>query len=58
MEIFSFRFFILFLNVFMIGAIQIAEMIGKSTEPWPTLTLVLKDKEEKPFQVYVIEHCE
>ena len=31
--IFSFKFFTLFLNVFMIGAMYIAEMIGESAEP-------------------------
>ena len=53
--IFSFKFFTLFLNVFMIGAMYIAEMIGESAEPWSTPTLVLKDGEEKLFHVYVVE---
>ena len=47
--IFSLRFFILFLKVFMIGARYIAERIEKRAEPWPTLMLLLKAGKEKLF---------
>jgi len=50
--------FILFLNVLIIGARYIVEMIGDRAEPWPTPTLVLNNREEKPFQVYVIDQFE
>jgi len=56
--IFSFRLFILFLNVLIIGTKYIVEIMGDRTEPWSTPTLVLMDGEEKPFQVYVIEKFE
>jgi len=56
--IFSFRLFILFLNVLIIGAKYIAEMMGDRAEPWPTPTLVLNDGEKKPFQVYIVEQFE
>jgi len=48
-RIFSIRFHILFLKVFMIGAKYIAERIEERAEPWPTPTLVLNAKEEKLF---------
>jgi len=47
--IFSFKFFILFLNVLIIGARYIAEMIGDRAKPWSTPMLVLNDGKEKPF---------
>jgi len=46
------------LNVLIIGARYIVEMIGDRAEPWPTPTLVLNNREEKPFQVYVIDQFE
>ena len=48
-RIFSLRFFILFLKVFMIGARYIAKRIGKRAKPWSTLMLLLKAGEEKLF---------
>jgi len=56
--IFSFRLFILFLNVLIIGAKYIMEIMGDRAEPWPTPTLVLNGREEKLFQVYVVEKFE
>ena len=58
MGIFSFRFFILFLKVFIIEAMYIVEIIGERAEPWPTLTLVLNDGEENLFHAYVVERYE
>ena len=53
--IFSFRFFILFLNVLIIEIRQIAKRIGERAEPWPTPTLVLNAGDKKLFQVYVVD---
>jgi len=52
--IFSLRLLTLFLNVLMMGAMYIAEMIGEKAELCPTPTLVLKEDDEKPFQVYIV----
>jgi len=53
--IFSFRFLILFLNVFIIGARYIVEMMEDRTEPWSTPTLVLNSRKEKLFHEYIVE---
>ena len=53
-----FRFFILFLNVFMIGARYIVERMGERADPWPTLTLVANFCDMKLFHVYVVDLLE
>ena len=52
---FSFRFFFLFLNIFIIGARYIAEIIGDRAKPWSTPILVLNNREEKLFYEYIVE---
>jgi len=44
------RLFILFLNVFMIGARYKADKMGDNVEPWPTLILMSNGGEERLFQ--------
>ena len=56
--IFSFRFFILFLNVFMIGARYIAERMGERADPWLTPTFVVNFCDVKLFHVYVVDLLE
>ena len=56
--ILSFRFFIFYLKVFMIGARYIAERIGERAESWSMLTLVLNKEEEKLFHEYVVDQLE
>ena len=53
--IFSFRFFILFLNIFMIGVRYIADRMEERTDPWPTPTLVANFYETKLFYAYVVD---
>jgi len=56
--IFSFRFFILFLNVFMIGARYIAERMGERADPWPTPMLVVNFCDVKLFHAYIVDLLE
>jgi len=56
--IFSFRFFILFLNVFMIGTRYIVERMGERADPWPTPTLVANFCDVKLFHAYVVDLLE
>jgi len=42
----------------MLRAKYIVERIRERAEPWSTLMLVLNAREEKLFQVYVVEQLE
>jgi len=53
--IFSFRFFVLFLNVFMIGVRYMTDRMGERAKPCLTPMLVTNFWEMKLFHVYVVD---